>query len=138
MKTDLYQQATVALKTCSACGREMIYDDRFCRRCGASQGNGRASRMADPAPTQASRSACSLPMVAAPMTSGLPLNSSPRLVSGSLVTAIAGAVSVRAAVSINSRVGQRLIFGLISLPIWLLIILLSPLDAYLAAKAVCR
>ncbi len=136
MTTDLYQQETVTLRACAICGREMVADDRFCRRCGAHQHTRVA--VADPQPTRVRGNAGSMPLATAPVTTTLRAHPSLCLVSGSLVVAIAEAVSANAAPSIKSRSGQRVLLGLISLPIWLLIILLSPLDAYLAAKAVCR
>jgi hypothetical protein len=57
-------------------------------------------------------------------------------VSGSLIGALTNGVSASATDYPLNRGVRRVIAVLISIPIWLIIILLSPLDAYTAAKAV--
>lgn len=58
-------------------------------------------------------------------------------VSGPLVSAVIASVSAGSPDS-QSQVVKRAILALISIPIWLIIVLLSPLDAYSAAKNLLR
>jgi hypothetical protein len=55
-------------------------------------------------------------------------------ISGPLVEAMVGAGSKETSALCGSFT-RRLVLALISIPIWMLIILLSPLDAYASAKA---
>jgi hypothetical protein len=54
--------------------------------------------------------------------------------SGPLVKLITESVTATKTSRLQSRWGKRLALAAISIPIWLLIVLLSPLDAYVAAK----
>jgi hypothetical protein len=58
-------------------------------------------------------------------------------VSGPLVSAILSGVSDRAGETYGPLI-KRMVLALISIPIWLIIVLLSPLDAYAAARAISR
>jgi hypothetical protein len=61
-----------------------------------------------------------------------------RRVSGPLVNAVVtGALSAPSSES-HSAFIKRVILALISIPIWLIIVLLSPLDAYAAVKNLAR
>jgi hypothetical protein len=60
-----------------------------------------------------------------------------RRVSGPLVSAVVAGVSANSPQSYG-RFMKRAILALISIPIWLIIVLLSPLDAYAAAKNLLR
>ncbi len=112
---------TAALRLCQACEAEMQDRDRFCRRCGVR--NERSASL------NAERE-----VAAATATSPLAPVSGYRRVSGPLANAIAGGASV----GISSPIARRLIQALISFPIWLIIILLSPFDAYVTARTVIK
>jgi hypothetical protein len=58
-------------------------------------------------------------------------------VSGPLVEAVVANVA-SGQLGEQGRLMRRLMLALISLPIWLMIVLLSPLDAYAAAKNLLR
>ncbi|HEX8186417.1 MAG TPA: hypothetical protein VF747_16750, partial [Blastocatellia bacterium] len=58
-------------------------------------------------------------------------------VSGPLVSAIVAGVSANSPRAYG-RLAKMTVFALISIPIWLIIILLSPLDTYAAAKNLLR
>jgi hypothetical protein len=58
-------------------------------------------------------------------------------VSGPLVSAVIASVSAGSQET-QSQFVKRAILALISIPIWLIIVLLSPLDAYAAAKNLSR
>lgn len=61
-----------------------------------------------------------------------------RRVSGPLVNAIAEGAWGGVSSYLNNRIVRRLIAALISIPIWLIIILLSPFDAYVTARTVIK
>jgi hypothetical protein len=61
-----------------------------------------------------------------------------RRVSGSLVEAVALGVAENTATYCTSRLAKQLIPAMILIPIWLIIILLSPLDAYATAKLLTK
>ena len=129
---------TVAVKACSACSGGLLETDKFCRWCGAHQ--------LDPATGPTVNSV----MLATPAASSelarfttsllKPQGADTghyRRVSGPLVSAVIASVSAQAAPD-QSRWMKKAILALISIPIWLMIVLLSPLDAYTAAKNVLR
>jgi len=61
--------------------------------------------------------------------------SSYRPVSGSLVNALVDGMADAPAAQLCSPLMRKAIFALSMIPIWLIIIFLSPLDAYLAARS---
>lgn len=120
---------TVGLKQCHRCRAELLERGRFCRQCGVSQ------------------RPCAAPLMV--MTDGadrsefvtrqLP-GSAPRSgsFSGVLVNLVTESVSEGTSSLRASRWTMRLVGALVIVPLWLMIALLSPLDAYLAAKAVTK
>jgi len=133
---ELQQARTVALKACCACSSGLLEHDKFCRRCGARQ-PGRESLELNQAPTRAS--ACGAQSCATFVAiAGIARADVYRRISGPLVRAV-----VTGALSAPSKENQspfvkRVILALISIPIWLIIVLLSPLDAYAAVKNLAR
>lgn len=97
---------TTGIKECHACGVELLERDKFCRRCGVSQG----------VPTSTLTG----------VTDGT--GGEPRSLSNDGTLS-----SLRA-----NRRAMRLVSMLIAVPLWLMIVLLSPLDAYAAAKAIAK
>jgi hypothetical protein len=80
----------------------------------------------------------SLPLGATVVIAPGPRTDVYRRISGPLVNAmVAGALSAPASET-HSEVIKRVILALISIPIWLMIVLLSPLDAYAAVKNLAR
>lgn len=61
-----------------------------------------------------------------------------RRISGPLVNAVATGALVGSSTEKLSPFVKRVIVALISIPIWLIIVLLSPLDAYAAVKNLAR
>lgn len=61
-----------------------------------------------------------------------------RRVSGPLVSAAVTGALAGTATDSQSRFIKRVTLALISIPIWLMIVLLSPLDAYAAVKNLAR
>jgi hypothetical protein len=114
---------TMAVKACPACRGQLLESDRFCRWCGGAQ-TGAASDQ----------------LPAARYTTMLLAEAKSNLyhrVSGPLVnTLVAGVASGE--LCEQSGWVRRCLPALISLPIWLMIVLLSPLDAYAAARNLLR
>ncbi|HEY7184125.1 MAG TPA: zinc ribbon domain-containing protein [Blastocatellia bacterium] len=115
------QKATVDLRLCRACSAEMRDHDKFCRHCGAR----RTGAIATP-PASATPSAFATSRLRADT-----FNS----VSAPLLNAIASGAQAGAA-RLDSRRLRRAVSALIVVPLWLMIVLLSPIDAYATAKAI--
>ena len=125
---------TVAVKACTSCGGGLLEYDKFCRWCGARQLDPMASNQLNCAPSKnmASKGLSPYTTSALDQQAGL-LNR----VSGPLVSAVIASVSAGSP-DAQSQVVKRAVLALISIPIWLIIVLLSPLDAYVAAKNLLR
>jgi hypothetical protein len=158
------QEVTVLLRLCLACQAELLETDRFCRRCGVCQqtgdlnGDEPAVKKATGEPLQRTAPALSADEAFEFYVTGdgLLLNEavgyqttpfaqekssqeqSYRRVSGSLVNALAASVTDNVAANFNSRLARKVIPAIILIPIWLIIILLSPLDAYATAKMLTK
>ena len=114
---------TVAVKACSACSGQLLESDRFCRWCGETQPHAASDQLA-----------------VARYTTSLLVQAKSNLyhrISGPLVSAVVAGVA-SGELPDQSRWMRRFLLALISLPIWLMIVLLSPLDAYAAAKNLLR
>lgn len=126
------KEKTVAVKACSTCYAGLLERDRFCRWCGAYQ------RARNLAPLEAAND---IAVAVIPETSVFaPATRAEvyRRVSGPLVNAVVtGALSGETREN-QSRFIKRVTLALISIPIWLIIVLLSPLDAYAAVKNLAR
>jgi hypothetical protein len=135
--SDTREAKTVAVKACLACSGGLLEYDRFCRWCGSRQTDslmsdlqGSAGLLMPYAKTATPLTTSALePMVEAGLY---------RRVSGPLVSAVVAGVSANASAQSRSLFVKRAILALISLPIWLIIVLLSPFDAYAAAKNLLR
>lgn len=108
---------------CPACATGVLKMDKFCRRCGARQSNryNTAEEMNHLSESETK-----------------PLNSSTgelQTYSGQLLKIVTtGLASKTESATPANRGVQRLVCTLIALPLWMLIVALSPLDAYIAAK----
>lgn len=126
------QTTTVAIKPCRSCGAGLIDESKFCRLCGARQ-----SHTLPPS----SRTIVSvgnaefepLPQYATTRVSQQKLY---HPVSGPLVNAVAEGVPASVPRSPASSFSKRMLLALMAIPIWVMIILLSPLDAYASAKII--
>jgi ribosomal protein L40E len=119
---------TADLMLCHACGAEQPGRDKFCRRCGASQ------RLPNGPVAGVTRDSGSF----AHETRRLPGIKHYDSFSGALVKMVAQGVSARGASTLANRWTMRLAGMLVTVPLWLMIMLLSPLDAYLAARTIAR
>ena len=125
---------TVAVKACASCGGGLLEYDKFCRWCGARQLEIMASNQLNCTPSLNLASGERSPYT----TSALDQQAGPlNRVSGPLVSAVIASVSAGSP-DAQSQFVKRAILALISIPIWLIIVLLSPLDAYSAAKNLLR
>lgn len=120
---------TVGLKQCHRCGAELLERDRFCRRCGISQ-------HLRPGPPVFQSVNADQPEYVTRRLPGAAVRSGS--FSGALVNLVTESVSEGTSSFRASRWTMRLVGALIIVPLWLMIALLSPLDAYVAARAVTR
>ncbi len=113
---------TIGLKACQVCAGDLIESDHFCRWCGVEQ-NGKctAVQSADLADYE---TVTLRQEVLAPMT-----------ISQQLVSSMTQQAAARTTAFGKHWLMAGVIALLIAVPFWLLIILLSPLDAYVAARA---
>lgn len=119
-------KGTVAIKQCPACDAELLERDRFCRHCGVNQND-----------------SC----VTAALTSDLsgyetkPLRKNEaayQSLSGALINIVAQGISAKSFSYRASRGLTRLIAVIAAIPIWLLIVLLAPVEAYSAARTITK
>jgi hypothetical protein len=124
---DEQEARTVAVKACFACSGQLLESDRFCRWCGEVQpASGALPAAARPASDQLAARYTTSRLVE---TKRNPY----RRVSGPLVNAVVKGMAT-GGLGEQGRWMRRAMLALISVPIWLMIVLLSPLDAYAAAK----
>jgi len=125
---DAEQTTTLAIRPCSACGAGTTEDSTFCRWCGV--------RLAV---DQDQTERLSFDTVASPVTyKTRPLAplSFYHPVSGPLVKALVAGVPTRASQPTAGALTKRVLLALMAVPIWVMIILLSPIDAYASAKII--
>jgi hypothetical protein len=130
MKTaqeDIEIRETAGLKSCNSCSRELREGDKFCRRCGANQIRGTASESPEAMDATDDDSKYRTSRL-------LDANDCYRF-SGSLMKSLVGNVSVRRS-RINNRFAKRVVSLLAAPALWLMIVLLAPFDAYVAARSI--
>lgn len=124
---DEFEQKTVTIKQCHGCGSGLLEPDRFCRRCGIHQPN--------------QHNVATLPEPSAYYTSTFAAGTrgeTYRRVSAPLVDLVVSGALAGHSIDNQSPVLKRVILALISIPVWLIIVLLSPLDAYAAVRNLAR
>ena len=117
---------TVAIKPCRSCGAGLLDESRFCRSCGSATG--------DSSPLESRTSVRAEPFQYT--TNPLSRKELYHPVSGPLVSAVVAGVPASAQPSPSGPLSKRILLALMALPIWVMIILLSPLDAYQSAKII--
>jgi hypothetical protein len=128
---------TTDFKQCQACGAAQSEGDKFCRRCGASQSrrvesmNCIAGNVAGAVAEMADRTGCETRPLSASGSLRKPY-------SGPLVNSVTRKLSEQTASLRANRRAMLLISALVAAPLWLMIVLLSPLDAYVAAKDLAK
>lgn len=124
---DESQEKTVAIKQCHGCGSGLLEFDRFCRRCGIHQRDKHTLAI--------------LPEASAYKTTTLATCTEAeayRRVSAPLVNLVVSGALAGHSIDTKSIALKRVILALISIPVWLMIVLLSPLDAYAAVRNLAR
>jgi ribosomal protein L40E len=132
MNEPLQESRTVAIKTCAECRAGLLERDRFCRWCGSRQP---LPRTLEVDRGQATAGATSYVTVALAAGAGTDVY---RRISGPLISAVVGGALSAPSTESQSAFIKRLILALISIPVWLIIVLLSPLDAYATVKNLAR
>lgn len=120
---------TVAVKLCAACGGGLLESDKFCRWCGVCQ----QSNITAPGNNISTALYTTSSLEQLRLKNGFY-----RPVSGPLVSAMVAGVSTGHARPFYSRFTRRAVFALVSIPVWLLIVLMSPIDAYAAAREISK
>lgn len=130
-------------KRCHNCSSELQTSDNFCRSCGISQ----ATRAVTQEPDEGWRHAVTTVLI----NDGEIENSQPfsdslddtliqqetyQSLSSPLVKSLTKNVATRTSSLHSNRFGVSIVAVLIAIPVWLLIVLLSPLDAYTAIRAI--
>jgi hypothetical protein len=124
---------TVGLKQCHVCGAVQFERDRFCRRCGASQSSRiDQSNILTKAVTEVVERSDHKTRPLSGSGTLRQSNSSP------LVSIVTQVLSERTTPLSANPWAMHLVGALVALPLWLMIVLLSPLEAYIAAKTVAR
>lgn len=120
---------TIGLMQCHNCGAELLEHDKFCRRCGVSQ----CLRTAPPSvvAVRTDRSEHETRPLPGSKNRGGSF-------SGTLVNVVTQSVSEGTSSLCANRWTMWLVGALALVPLWLMIALLSPLDAYIAAKAIAK
>lgn len=134
---ELQQAKTVAVKACVACSSGLLDYDNFCRWCGARQPGQQALELSQMSELPTGPVACNSTLCATVALAGTRAELY-RRISGPLVNAVATGALVGPSAENQSLFVKRVILALISIPIWLIIVLLSPLDAYAAVKNLAR
>ena len=134
---ELQEARTVAVKACTGCSSGLLDYDKFCRRCGVRQPDREALEFNHAMEMPTSAGACSARCATVALAVS-PRADVYRRISGPLVNAVASGALVGPSTENQSRFVKRMILSLISIPIWLIIVLLSPLDAYAAVKNLAR
>lgn len=127
------QLITVAIRPCGACGAGLFDGINFCRLCGARQlilsgSISTKGQLPGEAGPQASRDDLSTTRVSRPILY--------HPISGPLVRAVASGVPAAMSQSPAREFPKRMLLALMTIPIWVMIILLSPIDAYTSAKII--
>ncbi len=126
---------TIPVKACSACCGGLLDCDKFCRWCGAPQ----THSLIPAAVPQERVSSASLSPYTTSALDRAGVDARPyRRVSGPLLHALAAGMSRDRSSEPRGRVVRAVVQALVSFPIWLMIVLLSPVDAYVAAKSISR
>ena len=129
-ENEIDNEETTKLTQCLACGFVLLGADRFCRKCGVSQ-----AQIAVLSTSQ--NGSCLAECFSSDWLPPL-WSKSYRPVSGPLIDAVTHGVRTIGTQQLLIRSVRALVLALVSVPIWLLIILLSPLEAYLVAKTISR
>ena len=129
---DNTQTVTIKLKRCSGCSAQLNAFYKFCRVCGTKQGFSELAtkQIEDISNWPSDASVCG-PNSSQEATGY-------RSISNSILNSLVTQDLAPATSRIKSRIAKRTVAAVIAVPLWLLIILLSPLDALEASRQVTR
>ena len=117
---------TVEIKPCRSCGAGLLEESRFCRSCGVAASDSLKLESRTNPGAESMRYT----------TNPLSRKELYHPVSGPLVSAVVSGVPASANQQASGPLSKRVLLALMALPIWIMIILLSPLDAYQSAKII--
>jgi hypothetical protein len=126
------QTITEAILHCRSCGAGLCVESKFCRYCGAAQGLPGTNVQEPTVPIDNPCNDTRDRYVTTRMTK-------PRIyhpVSGPLVKAVIAGVPATTQHSRLTSWPKRMLPALMAIPIWVMIILLSPIDAYTSARII--
>ena len=132
---------TTGLRLCYSCRAEQLDRDKFCRRCGASQSRvvGQSMNLTADVSRNTGNDVAGGPDPLGCETGPLSGSGSlRRSYSGPLVGIVAQRLSEETSSFRAHRWLMLLISLIVAVPLWLMIVLLSPLDAYVAAKDLAK
>jgi len=134
---------TVDIKQCLGCQLVIRNHDKFCRHCGIKQEDAVSKPLKKTgeidAPKTPSGDLPANPPVEAYSTKPLMgAAAAPRPASGPLLQAIVKGITAGTEKIGNNKITQQSLLVLMSIPIWLIIVLLSPVDAWLATKTISK
>lgn len=134
---------TLQVKACPTCGAGLLETDRYCRWCGRRQtGRAEPSSKGDCQGDRMETVGEAVREPAAYVTSTLQLRAveSDRYhsVSAPLVDALATGMAGNEQPLLCTGLVRKTLATLMAVPIWLILVLLSPLDAFVAAKSVSK
>ena len=132
---DMYnvdQMTTEAISHCISCSAGLCVESRFCRYCGAAQGRSSTTAQGSTVPIANPWNDTREQYVTTRMTTQKRYHP----VSGSLVKAVIAGVPAKTPRSRLTSWPKRILPALMAIPIWVMIILLSPIDAYTSAKII--
>jgi hypothetical protein len=135
MNVSQQRAKTLAVKACFACASVILESDNFCRWCGAHQIQLTNS---DSASVSSTVARFEVSTYETSLLASTPRADVYRRVSAPLVSAVVSGALAGPAIEKSSPAISRLILALISLPVWLIIVLLSPFDAYAAVRNLTR
>lgn len=134
--TETDEIRTAAIKACENCAAGILDRDKFCRWCGALQ-----SAMTSGLAATAGSRPLGVREPSRYLTTELTQvasKTSLHRVSGPLVSAVVATLATGPASKPRRSLFAAAVAALLSVPLWLMIVLLSPLDAYAAAKNLSR
>jgi RNA polymerase subunit RPABC4/transcription elongation factor Spt4 len=148
MSDKVDQKETNGLQACRSCANEMQDQDRFCRRCGTYRSKLHTKDELVVSPPEQVEYVGSVGVPTAPLSKSFltAANETPgepyRSLSGSLLNAVAAGMFLNSSNELSGQaktgMARRIMTAFLSVPIWLIIIMLSPLDAYLATRTLLR
>lgn len=127
------QDTTLAIEPCGVCGAGLIEGSKYCRLCGARQSH---SQSLTSTGCELSAGTGQRPAVESYQTTKLAQQIVYHPVSGPLVKALSTGLPAHVSGSRTKEIPKRLLLALMAIPIWVMIILLSPIDAYASAKII--